>query len=163
MTAGGKPYLAVRNWQRFQHYRSRTPDWIKLHLELLHDEKLKALPIPTRLLFDQMLLLAGTFQNAVPNSPEVISTLTGIAPEACREGIDQLLQGRWLSEKQTRRSTSKPARTEKSREEEIREETAEASPEEPKAPNLALIKSICPECECQFPNHQAECSQRATG
>lgn len=107
------PFLSVTNWRKYQHYRDRTPTWIKFELEILHNEKLKALPIPTRLLWDQMLLLAATFQNSVPNSPELIANLTGIPSEACREGIEQLLKGRWLREKQTRRSASKAASTEK--------------------------------------------------
>lgn len=106
-------FLAVTNWRQYQHYRDRTPIWVKFYVEILHDEKLKQLPLSTRLLWDQMLLLAATFQNAVPNSPELIGNLTGIPPELCAEGIEQLVKGRWLREKQTRRSTSKPASAEK--------------------------------------------------
>lgn len=29
-------WIVVPNWERFQHYKDRTPPWIKLYLELLH-------------------------------------------------------------------------------------------------------------------------------
>lgn len=102
-------FLAVTNWNRYQHYRDRTPVWVKYYVDVVHDEKLKRLPIATRLLWDQMLLLAATFQNSVPNSPELVGNLTGIDPELVREGIEQLVAGKWLREKQTRRSASKIA------------------------------------------------------
>lgn len=31
-------YVVVRNWERFQHYRDRTPPWIKTYLELMSDD-----------------------------------------------------------------------------------------------------------------------------
>lgn len=118
-------FLSVTNWHEYQHYRDRTPIWVKFYVEILHDEKLKKLPIPTRLLWDQMLLLAATFQNSVPNSPELIAELTGIPPETCREAIQDLLQGRWLREKTTRRAASKPVKAQK-RERVEREKNAHA-------------------------------------
>jgi hypothetical protein len=110
-------YLAVRNWKKYQHYKDRTPIWIKFHLETLNDDDLKALPIETRLLWDQMLLLAAMFQNSVANDPELIGKLTGIPSEVCREGVAKLIKGRYLREKASRRSASKSASLEKSRRE----------------------------------------------
>lgn len=102
-------YLSVRNWNHYQHYKTRRPVWIKLHLELLDDHQIRALPYPTRLLWDQLLLLAGKYANAIPNDLKLISGLTGIEPEDCREGIHTLLKGRWLREKRTTRTASKRA------------------------------------------------------
>lgn len=135
-------YLAVTNWRRYQHYRDRTPIWIKYHVDTLHSEKLKALPIPTRLLWDQMLLLAAEFQNAVPNSPELVGNLTGIPPEACREGIQQLIQGRWLREKQTRRSASKSASLEVRSRKKIKEVEAAASDPPAHAGGRAPLRAV---------------------
>ena len=36
--------LKFRNWQRFQHYRNRTPPWIKLHRALLTDPDYHTMP-----------------------------------------------------------------------------------------------------------------------
>jgi hypothetical protein len=100
-------YLSVRNWDRFQHYKDRRPLWIKFYVELLDDVELRRLPIETRLLWDQLLLLAARLDNAIPNDPEELWTLTRIAPDAIGKGIDQLIKGRWLRETQTPRRASK--------------------------------------------------------
>lgn len=113
-------FLSVTNWGEYQHYRDRTPIWIKLHVEALHDEKLRRLPLSTRLLWFEMLLLAATFQNSVPNSPELIGNLAGIPSELCREGVAELLKVRLLREKSSRRSASKAASVDKKRREEKR-------------------------------------------
>jgi hypothetical protein len=130
-------YLSVTNWAEYQHYRDRTPIWIKVHVETLHDEKLRTMPIPTRLLWDQMLLLAATFQNAVPNSPELIGELTAIPQEDCREGISILLKTRLLREKETRRSASKKTEAQKRREEEEKRNRARKKKAEHFVRNMA--------------------------
>lgn len=137
-------YLAVTNWNRYQHYKDRSPVWIKLYVDALNNEKLKALPLSTRLLWDQMLLLAATFQNSVPNSPELVGNLTGIDSELCREGIALLVKGRWLREKQTRRSASRVASVEESK----------------SKSKDARARERCPECELALPLHAADCSKR---
>lgn len=119
-------FLSVTNWTEYQHYRDRTPTWIKFYVDILHDEKLKKLPIHSRLMWDQMLLLAATFQNSVPNSPEVIANLTGIPRELCGEAIDDLLKGRWIREKSTRRAASKQPKAQKRSKKEELEKNARA-------------------------------------
>ncbi len=105
----GLTYLSVRNWGRYQHYKHRRPPWVKLYTDMLHDEELRGLSHTTRLLWVLLLLLSGEFANAIPNDSERIAAWTGIPAAACREGIETLLKGRWLSEKQTKRSASKSA------------------------------------------------------
>jgi hypothetical protein len=152
-------FLAVTNWQRYQHYRDRSPVWIKLYVDTLHNEKLKALPLSTRLLWTEMLLLAATFQNAVPNSPELIGNLAGIPPDECREGIELLLKGRWLRQKQTRRSASKTASLEvRSKSKEI--EGALAAPPAAAATPPLRVVGRCPECDCGGDAHAVDCSRR---
>lgn len=42
-------WIVIRNWQKFQHYRDRTPPWIKVYVtELLHSEEYLSLPFATR-------------------------------------------------------------------------------------------------------------------
>ena len=36
-------YIVVNNWSEFQHYKDRSPKWIKNYTELLHDEGYRAL------------------------------------------------------------------------------------------------------------------------
>ncbi len=100
-------YLSVRNWERYQHYRDRRPIWIKFYVELLDDVELRRLPVATRLLWDQILLLAARLDNAIPNDAEELSFLTRIPQKAVAVGIKQLVAGRWLSEKRSRSAASK--------------------------------------------------------
>ena len=36
-------YLRVKNWEKFQHYKDRTPPWIKLYRDLLNDYEFSCL------------------------------------------------------------------------------------------------------------------------
>lgn len=102
-------YLSIRNWKRYQHYKERRPPWIKFYVDILDDEELLELPAWTQLLWDRLLLLAAKKDNAIPKNSEWICSRTGIPLEACSEGIDQLLKGRWLLETRTKRRASKGA------------------------------------------------------
>ena len=51
--------LHVRGWQEFQHYRNRTPPWIKLHRELLDDIGWHRLPDASMALAPMIWLLAS--------------------------------------------------------------------------------------------------------
>ncbi|WP_151448120.1 hypothetical protein [Lacisediminimonas profundi] len=37
-------FLKVKNWEQFQHYKKRSPPWIKLHRTLLDDYEFCGLP-----------------------------------------------------------------------------------------------------------------------
>ena len=104
-----KPYLRITKWNDYQHYKDRRPIWIKYYVDILYDRKLVELPIPTRLLWDQLLLLAAERGNVIPNDPELIAKLVRIPSPDCREGIKHLVKGRWLSETNGIRRASKPA------------------------------------------------------
>ena len=115
-------YLSVRNWGKYQHYRDRRPIWIKFYVEMLHDDELQGLPIPARLLFDQLLLLAGEYANAIPNDSELIAKLVRMPPRTVRESLAELLRGRWIKATQTKRRASKPASKVASPEKEVEKE-----------------------------------------
>jgi len=148
-------YLSIPNWGKYQHYRDRTPVWVKLHVESINDEKLRSLSLEARLVWHEMLKLAATFQNAVPNSPEVCGKLAGIETGIWREACEELVKRRLLRVKQTRRGASRPASKAASAEKEVRRDKEENAREEPSAQN-----SNCPECELAYPMHVADCSRR---
>ena len=103
-------YLSVVKFDQHQHYKNRRPPWVKFYVSLLDvHHPLNALPIPTRYLFDRLLLLAADYDNAIPNDPELIAKLLRMPPRACREGLTQLLKGRWIKETRTKRRASKAA------------------------------------------------------
>lgn len=41
-------YLRVKNWDQFQHYKKRSPPWIKLHRELINDYAFMSLKDQTK-------------------------------------------------------------------------------------------------------------------
>lgn len=103
-------YLSVTNFRKHQHYRNRKPPWIKFYVDLLDPHnKLNQLPLEARFLFDRLLLLAAEWDNAIPNDSELLARLVVMDSGACRESIDLLLKGRWLSQRKTRRRVSKTA------------------------------------------------------
>lgn len=89
-------YLIVRNWDKYQHYKDRRPPWIKFHIALLEDYELAALPIPTRLFWDLLLLLAGRHDNLVPNDSRWLAGQTALDERSIDEAIANLVQTRMV-------------------------------------------------------------------
>ena len=75
--------LTIPNWRRFQHYKDRAPDWIKLHAMLLDNLQFRALPDASKAHLCAIWLLAARLHGApdedpqVPCEPGYISALTG--------------------------------------------------------------------------------------
>lgn len=51
--------LKPKNWERFQHYKDRSPPWVKLHKSLLDDRVFMRLPIASKALAPLLWLLAS--------------------------------------------------------------------------------------------------------
>lgn len=51
--------LKVKGWADFQHYKDRSPPWIKLHKTLLDNFEYQSLPIASRALAPMLWLLAS--------------------------------------------------------------------------------------------------------
>ena len=66
-------YLRVRNWEKFQHYKDRTPPWIKLHRDLLNDYKFSCLQDASKLHLILIWLLASQLDNRIPADPTWIA------------------------------------------------------------------------------------------
>ena len=62
-------YLEIRNWDQFQHYRHRSPPWIKLHRDILASEDWVMLADASKLLMVVCMLVAAKFDGRVPNNP----------------------------------------------------------------------------------------------
>jgi hypothetical protein len=60
MTASLPPRVfAVKNWREFQHYKDRSPPWIKLEKRLLDDYEFQCLPLASKALAPMLWLLAS--------------------------------------------------------------------------------------------------------
>jgi hypothetical protein len=51
--------IRVKNWKDFQHYKDRSPPWIKLHKGLLDNYEYQCLPVASRALAPMIWLLAS--------------------------------------------------------------------------------------------------------
>ena len=55
-------YLRVKNWEQFQHYKDRSPSWIKLHKSILDNYEYQCLPLASRALAPMLWLLASEYE-----------------------------------------------------------------------------------------------------
>jgi hypothetical protein len=69
----GAKFFSVVNFERFQHYRERTPPWIKLYNELLDDYAFGQLPDAAKLHLVLIWLLASRSNNCLPFDPRWIA------------------------------------------------------------------------------------------
>ena len=51
--------IVPKNWREFQHYKDRSPPWIRLHRRLLDDKDFHRLPVASRALAPMLWLLAS--------------------------------------------------------------------------------------------------------
>ena len=51
--------ITPKNWDAFQHYKHRSPPWIKLHRNLLDDMQYQRLPVASKALAPMLWLLAS--------------------------------------------------------------------------------------------------------
>lgn len=62
--------LAPKNWREFQHYKDRSPPWIRLQRKLLDDRDFHRLPVASRALAPMLWLLASeSVDGAFDGSP----------------------------------------------------------------------------------------------
>lgn len=71
-------WLVVKKWRDFQHYKNRSPAWIKLHTYLLDDFDFLALPDETKCHLMMLWLLASKYDGKVPDEPSVLRSKMGL-------------------------------------------------------------------------------------
>jgi hypothetical protein len=66
--------ITPKNWSSFQHYKDRSPSWIKLHRGLLDDFTFARLPVASRALAPLLWLLASEYEGGkIDASPEELA------------------------------------------------------------------------------------------
>lgn len=70
-------HLEVKNWDRFQYYKKRSPPWIRLYNDLLDDYAFAQLPDASKWHAVGLWLLASRFDNKIPADPEWIARRIG--------------------------------------------------------------------------------------
>jgi hypothetical protein len=122
-------YLEIRNWSRYQHYKDRRPPWVKLHVDVLTDEKLTALDVPTRLLALLLLAVAANRDNKIPHDARWLAVETNMPASQVKRALATLLATRYLVECKSASNGASPSRAPaRSQEAEAEAETASGSP-----------------------------------
>lgn len=71
-------FLAVKNFEKFQHYRDRAPTWIKLYRSLLDDYAFMGLPEAARSQLMLLWILASVYENLIPNDVAFLKRRLGV-------------------------------------------------------------------------------------
>lgn len=62
-------FYKIPKWRDFQHYKDRSPPWIKLHFDLLTSETWLSLDDASRVLAVASMLIASRNEGRIPGSP----------------------------------------------------------------------------------------------
>lgn len=74
-------YLEIRNWHEFQHYKNRTPPWIKLHFNLLTSHDWVMAGDSTKLTMLVCMMIGSRNEGKVPLDPEYIRRAANLAKQ----------------------------------------------------------------------------------
>lgn len=86
-------YIAVKDFDRFQHYKGRTPPWIKFYNALLDDYRFLQLPDAARSQLMLIWLVASRHGNRIPNDTKYITEAIHCTSKL---QLDKLLESGWL-------------------------------------------------------------------
>jgi hypothetical protein len=63
----------VKNWDKYQHYKDRTPPWIKLHVSILNNRAFTNLDLESQGLLMQLWVLASEKNGEIDDDPEELA------------------------------------------------------------------------------------------
>lgn len=86
-------YLSIPNWGDLQHYKDRTPPWIKLHNELLENYEFECLQDASKAHLLCIWLLASRTENKIKADPRWIQRKIGANSPI---DIDELVKAGFL-------------------------------------------------------------------
>lgn len=116
-------YFRIKNWDTYQHYKDRSPPWIKLHRELLTSETWVSLDDAGRVLAIAIMMLAAATGNKIPHNPAYVRRAAYLNSDPDFSALFDMGFIEIIEENTEVASTKQAdARPEESREEESREE-----------------------------------------
>jgi len=87
----------VKDWESHQHYKKRTPPWIKLHRGLLDDHHFHCLPVASKALAPMLWLLASESEGVVDVSPEFLSFRFRMSEPEVVDAVNPLISRGWIT------------------------------------------------------------------
>lgn len=90
--------LAVKNWERFQHYKDRDPPWVKLYRDLLTSESWVLGTDLSRVVQVASTLLAPRYENRIPYRWNLLKKVMSLecTEAAFDKAVDHLIQSNFL-------------------------------------------------------------------
>lgn len=114
--------LTPKNWTSFQHYKNRSPAWIKLHRGILDDYDFARLPIASKALAPLLWLLASEYEDGkITCTFEELAFRLRMQPKEFDEAVKPLIDSGFFecaSEVLARRKRSASLEKEKEKEKE---------------------------------------------
>ena len=91
--------LIPKNWDTFQHYKDRSPAWIKLHRSMLDDYEFSCLPVASRALAPLLWLLASEYEGGkITASVEKLAFRLRMTPKEFTTAVKPLIDGNFFSD-----------------------------------------------------------------
>jgi hypothetical protein len=89
--------IRVKNWKDFQHYKDRSPPWIKLHKGLLDNYEYQCLPVASRALAPMLWLLASESDDgSIDGDPKKIAFRLRMTEKEVIEALKPLIDGGFI-------------------------------------------------------------------
>lgn len=89
--------LTPKKWEEFQHYKDRSPSWIKFHKRILDDFAFHRLPLASRALAPLLWLLASEYEGGVIDaSLEEIAFRVHMTPNEVAEALNPLVEAKFF-------------------------------------------------------------------
>jgi hypothetical protein len=105
--------ITSKNWASFQHYKDRSPAWIKLHKSLLDDFEFHSLPLASRALAPMLWLLASESQDgSIDADPKKIAFRLRMSHAEVKEALKPLIDaGFFVAEQDASNPLAEPERS----------------------------------------------------
>jgi hypothetical protein len=132
--------ITPKNWQAFQHYKDRSPTWIKLHKSLLDDFEFHSLPLASKALAPMLWLLASESQDgSIDADPKKVGFRLRMSPAEVKEALKPLIDaGFFVAEQDASNPLAEPERSACLETEIYKEEKRESREVAPRATRFAL-------------------------
>ena len=86
-------YLLVKNWRDHQHYKKRSPPWIKLHRAITEDYAFAALKDKTKAHLILIWILAAGSEGRIPHDPAFIAKRINASETV---NLDEMIAAKFL-------------------------------------------------------------------
>jgi hypothetical protein len=133
--------MRIADWSRFQGYKKRGPDWIKLHLSLLDQPQYLRLPIVAQAVLPSLWITAARIseEGELPDDLAVLAVLSHRPEAQLREALPSLIAAGWIVCDEVVAGTATELSGEREESERERERESVAPPSAPPA-QLALVE-----------------------